>query len=218
MSRTIRPRFENLAEFLEQLGDIPPRRVCCDPPPGTASKRDLLRLRTQNGKLYELVDRTLVEKPMGFPESHVALELAFYLRLFLAKHDLGFLGGSDGLVELLPDLVRGPDVCFVSWSKCQDQTIPAKQISDLIPELAVEILSPSNTTREMRLKVKEYFFAGVRLVWIIDPAKRSAEILTAPDAGTTLAESGTLDGGDVLPGFSLALRELFAELDRHAGQ
>jgi Uma2 family endonuclease len=212
MSRTARPQFDNLAEFLEQLGDIPPRRICYDPLPGTASKRDLLRRCAQNGKRYELVNHTLVERPMGSPEAYLAARLIGQFEMFLSSHDLGFLYAPDSLIEILPDQVRGPDVCFVSWTKRPERTVPTEPISDLIPDLVVEILSPSNTTREMRLKVREYFESGVRLVWIIDPAKRSAEILTAPDAKTSLAESGTLDGGDVLPGFRLPLAKLFERL------
>lgn len=218
MSRTVRPRFENLGEFLEQLGDIPLQRICYDPLPGTASKRDLLRLCARNGKLYELVNHTLVEKPMGSPEAYLALELGRLLGNFVASRDVGFLYGADALIELLPDQVRGPDVCFVSWTRRPDRTVPTEPISDLIPDLAVEILSPSNTAREMRMKVKEYFLAGVRLIWIIDPVKRSAEILTAPDAKTALAESDTLDGGDVLPGFRLPLAKLFERLAKPAAK
>jgi Uma2 family endonuclease len=84
--------------------------------------------------------------------------------------------------------------------------------------LAVEILSPSNTTREMRLKVREYFESGVRLVWIIDPVKRTAEVYSAPEVKRSLTESGTLDGGDVLPGFRLPLAKLFERLAKPAAK
>ena len=80
-------------------------------------------------------------------------------------------------------------------------------------ELAVEILSPSNRPGEMARKRREYFAAGTRLVWQIDPRKRTAQAFTAPRVSTRLDESQTLDGGDVLPGFTLPLRDLFARLD-----
>ena len=86
-------------------------------------------------------------------------------------------------------------------------------IPDLYPDLAVEVLSESNTPEEMERKLREYFLAGVRLVWMIDPRKRAAEIYTTPDAPSgTLDESQALDGGKVLPGFTLPLAELFARL------
>jgi Uma2 family endonuclease len=213
-----RPRYGNLAELLEQLGDIPPKRVCYDPFPGTATKRDLVRLRSREDKLYELVDRTLVEKPMGSPESFLATEVIWYFRKYLDHHDLGFLYAPDALIEILPDLVRGPDVCFVPWTKRPGRTVPAEPISDLVPELAVEILSPSNTRGEILRKLKEYFLAGVVLVWVIDPLKRTAEAHTAPDVKKSLDESGTLDGDDVLPGFRLPLAKLFERLEKPKGK
>jgi Uma2 family endonuclease len=84
-----------------------------------------------------------------------------------------------------------------------------------VPDLAVEILSPSNTADEIQRKRGEYFNRGTQLVWIIDPRARTAEVFTAPAASTLLHEADTLDGGVVLPGFTLPLRDLFAELDPH---
>ena len=80
----------------------------------------------------------------------------------------------------------------------------------LAPDLAVEVLSEGNTKGEMERKLKDYFFAGVRLVWYIDLKKRTAAVYTSPDEGATLTEDQSLDGGAVLPGFRLSLRKLFA--------
>jgi Uma2 family endonuclease len=91
-----------------------------------------------------------------------------------------------------------------------DQPIP-----NLVPDLAVEVLSLSNTADEIERKRREYFGRGTQLVWIIDLRARTVEVFTAPTVSTLLHESDTLDGGAVLPGFTLALRELFAELDPH---
>jgi Uma2 family endonuclease len=203
---------------LSKLGGIPAGRVRLDPFPGTATKRDLVRLHSREDKLYELVDRTLVEKPMGSPESYLAARLIGQFERFLGDHDLGFLYAPDALIEVLPGLVRGPDVCFVPWTKRPERTVPSEPISDLIPDLAVELLSPSNTRGEILRKLKEYFLAGVVLVWVIDPLKRTADVHTAPDVKTTLAESGTLDGGDLLPGFRLPLAKLFERLEKPKGK
>jgi Uma2 family endonuclease len=78
------------------------------------------------------------------------------------------------------------------------------------PDLAVEVLSESNTQTEMIRKLKDYFFAGTRLVWFIDPDSRTAQSFTAPDQFITLTEADDLTGGDVLPGFRLNLGELFS--------
>ncbi len=208
------PRFRNLGEFLESLGGIPADRVCIDPPLGRATKQDLLHACERTDRLYELVEGTLVEKPMGHPESYLALELGFLIRTFLVANDLGFCTGADDLIEVLPDLVRGPDLAFTSWTKRPERTVDTDPISAVIPDLAVEILSPKNTRAEIERKLKEYFLGGVRVVWVIDHRKQSADIYTAPDRKTTVDESGTLDGGDVLPGLQIPLAKLFERVEK----
>jgi Uma2 family endonuclease len=94
--------------------------------------------------------------------------------------------------------------------------MPREPIPNLVPDLAVEFLSESNTPREMALKRAEYFSADVRQMWMIDPETRTAVVYTSPDHFTPLTESQTLDGGEFLPGFRLPLSELFGELDRTA--
>ena len=185
-----------------------------DPPPGRATKRDLIRLHRSAGRRLELVDGTLVENTAGSPESYLAIELSCLIGNFVAAADLGFLYGADALIEVMPNLVRGPDVSFVSWAKRPGKTVPIAPISDLIPNLVVEVLSPSNSGGEIGRKLKEYFLGGVQLAWVVDPRKRSAEVYTAPDEKTSLDESGTLDGGSVLPGFQLPLAQLFQRLEK----
>lgn len=214
MRRTSAIRFENISDLLESLGGIPASRVRLIPSPGTATKRDLLRYHDRGRRLYELVESTLVEKPMGSPESFVAMELAFALRLHLSAHDAGFLYGADALIEIMPHLVRGPDLSFISWTKGSERTVPGDPISHLVPDLAVEILSPRNTRAEMKRKLGEYFDGGVRLVWIIDPRSRTAEVHTGSSRGKVIAEDGSLDGADVLPGFRIKLAKLFERLEK----
>ena len=215
MPRTAKKwKYDNVAQLLEALGDIPPERVCMNPPPGTATKRDLIR---KGGKRYELVERTLVEKPMGFPESYVGLELAWYLRTYLATNDLGYLGGADALLQIFPNLVRLPDVCFVSWDKTDDGKVSLKPIHEHIPDLIVEVLSPKNTRKEIVRKLDEYFRAGVRQVWIVNPRKRNATIYRSMDETKLIPETGTLDGEEVLPGFQVPLQKLFSRLERPKG-
>ena len=206
-------RFENMAELLHALGGIPADRVRLDPPPGTATKNDLLRHHDRR-RVSELLDGTIVEKAVGHPESYIAIEITFALRLYLTRHDIGFVCGADSLVQTRPRRVRSPDVCFTSWLKTPERMVPSNPISDLIPDLAVEMLSRKNTRREMERKLEDYFTGGVRLVWIIDPKTRTAEVHTGPDAMTPIDESGSLDGRDVLPGFTLPLAKLFERLEK----
>jgi Uma2 family endonuclease len=203
-------RYEDMGELLKRRGDIAPKRVCMNPLPGTATERDLIRMHGARRKLYELVDGTLVEKGMGHKESFIAIELARLLANFAIEKDLGYCTGADDLVRVLPKLVRGPDVAFVSWATRPERVVPQEQISTKVPDLVVEVLSPSDTRKEMQIKLKEYFLGGVKLVWIIAPEKRTAEAYTAPDAVTAIPADGTLDGGTVLPGFAVPLAALFA--------
>jgi Uma2 family endonuclease len=210
--------YENFGELLHDLGDIPPERVRLNPLPGQATERDLLRLNDHSNRLYELVDGVLVEKPMGYKESSLAMRIGRLLGNFVDEHDLGDITGADGTHRILPGIVRLPDVAFASWDRLPNRELPDVPIPDLVPDLAVEVLSPSNTRGEIKRKLKEYFLAGVRLVWVVDPKTRTAQVYTAPDESAVLAEDQTLDGGDVLPGFKLPLRKLFARVSTAGGQ
>jgi Uma2 family endonuclease len=214
-----RTTFDTVAELLDQLGGIPPERILMNPQPGHATEQDVLRLLDgANKRLCELVDGVLVEKGMGQYESRVAVVLIHFLETLLDKHDLGVVYGADGTLRLMPGLVRIPDVTFVSWERLPGHKLPSEPIPDLIPNLAVEVLSVSNTKREIDRKIGEYFRVGVQLVWVIDPPTRTAEVYTAPDQCTGLTENQSLKGGAVLPGFSLSLRRLFKRAGEQHGR
>jgi Uma2 family endonuclease len=206
--------IETLADLLVQLGGIAPARVRFRPLPGTATEKDVLDMQGREGRLCELVDGVLVEKGMGFLESYLAGALIEILRGFVKPRHLGLVTAPDGMVRLAPGLVRIPDVAFVSWARLPGRRVPREPIPDLSPDLAVEVLSESNTADEMARKRREYFAAGVRLVWQVAPLTRTVEVYTAPEQVTVLHEEDTLEGGAVLPGFALPLREFFAELDQ----
>lgn len=211
----LHPKDASLADILDHLGGISPKRIRFDPPPGRATEKDLIAILDHEDRLYELVEGTLVEKIMGYPESHVAMRLGRRLGAFAEdEHDLGIVGGADGIVRLMPKLVRIPDISFVSWKRLPTRECPSDPIPDLVPNLAAEVLSEGNTFKEIARKIKEYFFAGVELVWIVDPETRTVDVYTAPDQCVHLTENDTLDGGAVLPGFALPLRELFARVSR----
>ena len=205
-------RFTYLDELLRDLGGIPPSRVRATPAPGTATLRDLIRLQKKDGRIYELVDGTLVAKPVGYTESNIAILLGAALQQFLNDHDLGVITGEQGLMKLMPRLARGPDVSFVSWSQLPGRHLPTDPVPGLHPDLAVEVLSKGNTRPEMARKRKEYFLTGTRLVWQVNPRKRTVDVYTTPDEFTSLTATDTLDGGDVLPGFRLPVKALFINL------
>jgi Uma2 family endonuclease len=208
-------KYRTLADLLERLGNVPPRRIRYQPFPGTATEKDLTAQKAVDGFYCELVDGSLVEKDVSFEASALAGVLISFLRAFVVPRNLGLISGEQGMVRLFPGLVRGPDVAFVSWGRVPGRRMPRKPIPNLVPDLAIEVLSPGNTSAEMERKRREYINAGVTIVWVVDPRKRTIRIYTSPKSFTEFVESDTLDGSPVLPGFKLRLRELFAELDRH---
>ena len=208
------PRHKTLADLIEQIGSVPLDRIPMFPPPGTATEADMLACLDVEKRLYELVDGVLVEKPVGLYESVIASILIKLLGLYLDEHDLGQVAGEAGTMRLAPGLVLIPDVSFISWERLPGRKLPKQPIPDLAPDLAIEVLSTSNTDAEMRRKVREYFGAGVRIAWLIDPVKRTARVYTDPLSFTEVASDSELEGGEVLPGFRVSLAELFACADR----
>ena len=104
-----------------------------------------------------------------------------------------------------------PDVAVILRSRLPNGKLPKKQICPVPPDLAVEILSPGNTRKEIKRKLREYFDSGVRLAWVVDPRKRMVRVHTSPTTFTELTEDDTLNGDDVLPGFTVSIREWFAK-------
>ena len=206
--------WETAEDLLNDLGGIAPSRVRIRPTPGTATEADLIEANSRKATIYELVDGVLVEKGMGFTESVLAGVILAILRGFVVPRNLGLVSGPDGMLRLLPGLVREPDVAYISWRRIPGGKFPTEPIGGFAPDLAVEVLSPSNTRAEMARKRREYFEAGVRLVWEVDPRARTVDVYQSPEHPTRLDATRTLDGGEVLPGFALPLVELFAELDR----
>jgi len=206
------PPTPSIAELLRQLGDIPPERVRSTPYPGTATIADLLKPENAG---CELVDGTLVEKPMGQEESFFGGWIFLLISNFAREKNLGYATPGDGFVELPDGPVRGPDVSFFAWTSLLDGRRPKEPFPRLAPNLVVEVISPSNTKAEMARKRGEYFRSGVRLYWEFDPSVSSLRVYTAINQYQDLTTSDILDGGSVLPGFAIPVAELWAELDRH---
>ncbi len=204
------PSIATVADLLKSLGEIPAERVRWNPLPGTATERDLLRTNERKeGAICELVDGTLVEKTMGSGESELAIVIASAILMFVRNRKLGIVLGADGTLRLKPGLVRVPDVSFISWDRLPGRKRPIDPIPALAPDLAVEVLSKSNTKAEIERKLNEYFEAGTRLAWIVDPKKKTVRVHTSATTFTTLSGDESLDGGDVLPGFRLPLADIF---------
>jgi Uma2 family endonuclease len=216
MATATLPKFRSrtLAELVEALGGVPLERILMDPAPGTATPKDVLARPGGNKRLCELVDGVLVEKPMGYFESRLAIILAHLMERYLEDHDLGIVVGADATLGLAPRLVRLPDVSFISWKRFPNRELPRVQILREPPDLAVEILSPTNTAKEMERKRQEYFSAGTQLVWELDPADRIVRVYSSPENYVELNEEETLDGGKVLPGFKVRINDWLARASK----
>lgn len=154
---------------------------------------------------------------MGYFESRLAMILGYLIQGFVEQNDLGIVLGADGTLRILGDQIRVPDVAFLSWRHFPGRVLPAEPVPALAPDLAVEVLSKGNTRAEMERKLDDYFIAGVRLVWFIDPASQSATVYEDRDRARQLSLSDSLTGGSVLPGFELPLQQLFDKAGRRSG-
>lgn len=164
-------------------------------------------------RLVELIDGELVEKPMGLRESFLASWLIICLGQFVVPRRLGLIASADGLLRIRPGRLRIPDVAFYTWPRAGETDVSLEAIGSRAPALAVEVLSESNTTAEMASKLRDYFAAGSRLVWLVDIDAATVAVYTSPTDFVLLTGTDSLDGGAVLPGFALPLPDLFGYLD-----
>jgi len=200
--------FDNGAEWLHSLGQVPMQRIIFDPWPGTATEADLLRFVERDKRLCELIDGTLVEKPVGWEESLIAMDLGTDLNVYVRAHNLGVVSGADSTMRMASSgRIRLPDVAFVAADRLPTTR---QRVPTLAPDLAVEVLSEGNTTDEIAQKLREYFQSGTRLAWVIDPPSRTVAVYHSAGAPTRVLDvASQLDGEQVLPGFSLPVASLF---------
>ena len=197
----------NLAELLHELGDIDEDRIVWDIEPGTATIDDM---QDDAFPMCELIDGTIVRKAMGKEESIFALCLGSYFIEYIRLTNGGQLSGEAALVRLFPQTTRAADLAFTSRARLDTQPNDRSAIATLIPNLMVEILSISNRPGEIKRKRTQYFQAGVELVWQIDPRRQIVDVFTDVDTSTRFTVSDTLDGGSILPNFSIVLADLFS--------
>jgi Uma2 family endonuclease len=205
-----------VADLSRRFGPIPFERIRQNPPPGAGTVDDVVRLNDHEDRLYELVDGILVEKTLGLEESIIAGYILTILNVFVRPRRLGLVAGEAGTIQLDINLVRIPDVSFFSLERLPGGEVPEEPVPLLVPDLAVEVISRSNTRKEMDEKLHEYFEKGVRLVWYVRPKNRVVDVYTAPDHFTRLTALMQLGGADVLPGFSVQVGELF-EMPKRPG-
>lgn len=201
-----------VADILRDLGDIPPNRVRIVPPIGKATLEDLIEANERgDGPVCEWVESTLVEKAVGHYESWIGSIVNGLFLAYIRMNRRGMLLGEDGAVRILPGVGRAADVAFVAWSSMSGGKPPPPEdrIPAMVPDLVVEVLSACNTPREMEVKRRQYFTAGVKHVWEIDPIAKTAKAFTGIETVCDIPVGGTITAENVLPGFTLSLAEVF---------
>jgi Uma2 family endonuclease len=158
-------------------------------------------------RILELIDGEIGEKMPSFTPSRLAVRIATYLNIYLMKNEIGSVTGPDG-GYLMPDgSVLIPDVGYISKARLSET--PTREVPTF-PDLAVKVKSPTDTLRKMRLKAEKYIANGTRIVWLVFPEEQAVEVYVADQDVKTLKIDESLSGGDVLPNFALAVKDIFA--------
>lgn len=154
--------------------------------------------------LFELIRGKIVRKQSTFISSRLAVRVGYFIGSF--ADEIGYVTGSDGTYILSDEDEFMPDVGYIS-----KLSLPIEPEREVLgpPDLAVEVKSPSDTKRQLRLKAEDYLRFGTKLVWLIFPEEQLAEVYMPDQDVVTVLIDDVLDGGTVLPGFTLPLRDIF---------
>lgn len=175
---------------------------------------DELLAMPDDGFVYELIKGELIKvsPPPGYEHGIVAMNIAGPLYEYIKKKNLGKVCAAETgfLLEQNPDTVRAADAAFVRRERV-DQAGPVKGYWIGAPDLAVEVVSPSDTIRRVEGKVAQWLEAGTRLLWVVSPRLRTVTVYRSRTDIEILTEKDTLDGGEVVPGFQVEVAEIFAE-------
>jgi Uma2 family endonuclease len=164
-----------------------------------------------DGFLYELVRGELVRMtPPGGEHGEVAGEAYWHLRNYIARNPIGrvYAAETGFLLARDPDLVRAPDAAFVRGERLPPREA-RKGYLPLAPDLAVEVVSPTDRAKDVHAKVMDFLDAGTRLVWVIEPERRTVTVYRSDRTSRVLREDEELDGEDVLPGLRLLVADIF---------
>jgi Uma2 family endonuclease len=171
-----------------------------------------LQALPEDGYLHEVVNGELVMSPKNnWQHGNICAELLMALCAFAKSRKLGAVFDSSTGFWMENLNCRAPDISFVSKERLRGLKRNEPRFFPGAPDLAVEILSPSNSRREVDERLRDFFSSGTRLAWVIDPERELVEICRSVTQRRLLAPNGTLDGEDVLPGFTFAVAELFQE-------
>ena len=202
------PAIRSAADVAAELG-VPPERLVVNPAPGTATEEDCARCERPT----ELIDGTLVEKPVNNFSSGVATRIANLIQRFADDNAVDVhVTGGDGSYRMVDRNLRLPDVAVTPDERLAGD--PHAATPSWLPDLAVEVLSPSNTRREMADKRAEYFASGVAEVWEIDPVQRTGRVYRGDECVRVLGADDAFDCESLLPGFSMRLADPIEYVER----
>lgn len=165
----------------------------------------------QHDAHIELVKGEIVTMPpAGHEHGRVGQWLSWRLAAFVEQHKLGqvYLAETGFILSRHPDTVRAPDAAFVFASRAAQQK-RREGFFDGAPDLAVEVVSPEDTVEQVDAKVLDYLQSGTKLVWLVHPRTQTITVYRSLDKVRALTLNDTLDGADVLPGFAVAVQEIF---------
>jgi len=205
------PPEPTLVDLQHRFGAIPFSRICYAPSPGTATEEDVTLIRDSQRRIFELVDGILVEKAMGSRESEIAALLIQILGNYIQPRKLGKVLGEAGMYRLKSGLVRIPDVSYLSKERYASVAgIKDQRIWAAVPNLVIEVLSESNSQKEMDDKLEEYFERGVEEVWYVSPVHHSIRVYYQLDESITVDATSTFTYSRLFPDLQFAIQELFA--------
>jgi len=164
----------------------------------------------KDGFKRELIEGDIYMSPVGYTHANVCINISTLLHVHVRKRNLGSVCDSSMGYRLGPKTLLSPDVSFVSHARFAETMIAREKFLYGAPDLAVEVLSPSDLRSVVSLKLDKYLVAGARLAWLVDCKKGTVEVRT-PDGSKLLTRRGdVLHGGDVVPGFRCKLSQVFA--------
>lgn len=174
----------------------------------TVEEFEAFVLQPENSdKTFEYIGGEIVEVVSNSLASEIAANILIALGVFVKAHNLGRITGADGGYVVAGERYI-PDVAFISLARQPESSRAA--YTPIPPDLVVEVISPSDEFHTLRIKVSNYLAAGT-VVWVVDPEKQVVEVHAPGQPVQVLDADGTLDGGAVLPGFTLAVSEIFPE-------
>jgi Uma2 family endonuclease len=170
--------------------------------PQLITAEELLHASYPDNRTELVRGRLVVREPAGDRHGRVAMNLTLRLGAHVEHAQLGQLFAAETGFALTRDTVRAPDIAFIRRERLPEVTTAFLQIA---PDLAVEVLSPGDRAGDVLAKVGDWLEAGARLVWVIDPERRIARVYRPDGTESNIVEGDSLDGEDVVPGFSCLL-------------